>query len=107
MNTKAWKRVIVFSLSAGLVTATLGLSFLLYLIIAAEGNVEDICTMTEVGQGLLPYGDEGGCDPRWAMWGIAFLFYGGMGALPAAGIGIVVVLALILWRRIVPQAKGG
>lgn len=99
MNTKAWKRVVVFSLSAGLVTATLGMSFLLYLIIAAQDNIEDICTVTEVGQGLLPYGDEGGCDPRWLVWGIAFLFYGGMGALPVAAIGTALVLAAAVLNR--------
>jgi hypothetical protein len=93
MVAKAWKRVIIFSLSSGLVTATMGLSFMLYLIVAAQDNIEDVCTVTEVGQGLLPYGDEGGCDPRWLIWGIAFLAYGALGAVPVALFGSVLVLA--------------
>lgn len=93
MVAKAWKRVIVFSLSSGLVTAALGLSFMLYLIVAAQDNIDDVCTVTDVGQGLLPYGDEGGCDPRWLIWGIAFLAYGALGAVPVALVGGVLVLA--------------
>lgn len=93
MVAKAWARVIIFSLSSGLVTAAIGLSFMLYLIVAAQDNIDDVCTVTEVGQGLLPYGDEGGCDPRWPIWGIAFLAYGALGAIPVALVGGVLVLA--------------
>lgn len=107
MNSKPWWWVAISGLAGGLVTGVLGTAFSLYMVIAAEANVEDICTMTEVGQGLLPYGDEGGCDPRWLIWGLEFLVFGSMGALPVAGIGIILVLALMLWRRIAPQAKGG
>ena len=71
----------------------MGLSFMLYLIVAAQDNIDDVCTVTEVGQGLLPYGDEGGCDPRWLIWGIAALAYGALGAVPVALLGSVLVLA--------------
>ena len=93
MVAKAWKRVIAFSLSSGLATAALGLSFMLYLVMAAQDNIDDVCTVTEVGEGLLPYGDEGGCDPRWLIWGIAFLAYGALGAVPVALFGSVLALA--------------
>lgn len=106
MNSKPWRWVAISGLAGGLVAGLLGLTFILYVIIAAEGRVDDFCEMTEIGEGLLPYGDEGGCDPNWAMWRIAFLYFGGMGALPVAGAGIILVLALMLWRRIVPEAKG-
>ncbi|WP_374304466.1 hypothetical protein [Ferrovibrio sp.] len=107
INRKPWRWVGISSLACALVAGLLWQAFLLYLIIAAQDNIEDVCTVTEVGQGLLPYGDEGGCDPRWLVWGLFFLIYAGMGGLPVAAIGTVLVLAMMLWRRIMPQAKSG
>lgn len=107
MNSKPWQWVAISTLVGGLVTGLLGMAFILYIILAAEGDADDFCEMTEIGEGLLPYGNEGGCNPHWLMWGIAFFYYAVLGALPVGGISIVVVLALMLWRRIMPQAKGG
>jgi len=100
MNIKPWRLVAVSSLSAGLVTGMLGMAFLLYIIIAAEDNPDDLCDMTEIGQGLLPYGNEGGCNPRWLMWGIAFFYYAGLGALPVGAVGIILALAMTVWRQV-------
>ncbi len=105
MNIKPWRLVAVSSLSAGLVTGLLGMAFLLYLIIAAEDNPDDLCEMTEIGQGLLPYGNEAGCNPRWMMWGIAFLYYAGLGALPVGGVGIILALAMTVWRQIRSRSR--
>jgi hypothetical protein len=106
MNIKPWRLVAVSSLSAGLVTGLLGIAFLLYLIIAAEDNPGDLCEMTEIGQGLLPYGNEGGCNPRWLMWGIAFLYYAGIGALPVGAVGIILALVMTVWRQIGTRRRG-
>lgn len=105
MTVKPWRWVAVSSLAAGLVTGLLGIAFLLYLIIAAEDNPDDLCEMTEIGQGLLPYGDEAGCDPRWLMWAIAFFYYAGIGALPVGAVGSILALAMTLWRQITSRQR--
>lgn len=79
MDRKPWRWVGISSLACALVAGLLWQAFLLYMIIAAEGRVDDFCEMTEIGEGLLPYGDEGGCDPRWLVWGLFFLIYAGKG----------------------------
>lgn len=99
MDRKSWRWVAISSLASGLAAGLLWQAFLLYLIIAAQDNIEDVCTVTEVGQGLLPYGDEGGCDPRWLVWGLFFLIYAGMGGLPVAAIGAAFVLAAAFLNR--------
>lgn len=107
IKNKPWRWVAIYSLASGLVMGLLGMAFILYLIVAAEDNPDDLCEMTEIGEGLLPYGSEGGCNPYWLMWGIAFLYYASLGMLPVAGIGTIVVLTMRLWRVARSQMKDG
>jgi hypothetical protein len=94
MSTRAWRRVGISTLVAGLVTGTLGIAFLLYLLLNAQDDMSDLCDMTEVGEGLLPFGDEGGCNPRWFIWLLAFAFYGiAYGAVPVGLFGSVIAIA--------------
>ncbi len=99
MDRKPWRWVGISSLACALVTGLLWQAFLLYMIIAAEGRVDDFCEVTEIGEGLLPYGAEGGCNPYWLIWGLFFLIYAGMGGLPVAAIGAVLVLAAAFLNR--------
>lgn len=88
-----WRRLFRISAYAGLFTGALGIAFLLYLLLAAQDDMSDLCDMTEVGQGLLPFGNEGGCNPRWLVWLLAFIVSAAFGALPILLIGTILLLA--------------
>lgn len=88
-----WRKLFRISAYAGSFTGLLGIAFLLYLLLNAENDMSDLCAVTEVGQGLLPFGNEGGCNPYWGAWLLAFVVYAAFGALPILVIGGVFLLA--------------